>query len=328
MAEIVLAICTSHSPILTLSGEEWHNRAAADLANPALTTADGQTFTYAEFAAQRGEPYADIATAETFVQIEARCQQHLDRLAAEIERAAPDVVIIVGDDQNELYRPGNMPAIALFYGEAVVTHRFGDDLAEWMQTVARGYAMDATHVFPGHPALARELIDGLIERGVDLAVCNDVPNPEEAGFGHAFGFPVERLFGGRVLPIVPLVLNTYYPPNVPSAARCYDIGVMLRETIEALPGALKIAILGSGGLSHFVVEEALDRRVIDNLSGGAELLRSLPREALREGSSEILNWVLTAGAASGLPLRWSVYEAVRRTPAGTGIGLGFAYWSK
>jgi hypothetical protein len=27
-----------------------------------------------------------------------------------------------------------------------------------------------------------------------------------------------------------------------------------------------------------------------------------------------------------MPLAWSEYEAIRRTPAGTGIGCGFAVW--
>jgi hypothetical protein len=327
MAQIVLGIGTSHSPMLTLDGDEWHNRAAADRANKRLSLADGQVVDYAGLVELRGEPYGNEATPENFREISERCQAHLDRLADAIAAARPDVIVIIGDDQSELYTPGNTPAIAIYYGDEVKTHSFDDEIPEWMKKVAEGYGMDETHVFPGHVAFARSLIDGLIDREVDLGVANAVPDPDKAGFGHAFGFPAERLFGGKEIPMVPVMLNTYYPPNVLSPARCHDIGRKLRAAIEASPEDLRVAVLASGGLSHFVVEDEIDRQLLEGLADpeGAAL-RALPREALLEGSSEILNWILTAGAVSHLPLAWSAYEPIRRTPAGTGIGCGFAIW--
>ncbi len=329
MAKIVLGIGTSHSPILALPGEAWHHRAQADINNPALSLSDGRRLTYQELAVETKEPYGACATEENYIAASQRCQMLLDRLAAEIERAAPDVVVIVGDDQSELYTAGNIPAIALFWGAEVVTHSYGNTRPDWFRPVAVGYGMDVTHRYPGHPDLARAIIANLIDQDVDLAILRDVLHPDTAGFGHAFGFPVERLFNDRKIPIVPVILNTYYPPNVLSAARCYDIGHKLRHAIESYPADLRVAIIASGGLSHFVVDESLDRSVLDNLSiTGAEVLRALPREALQEGSSEILNWVLTAGAVSCLPLKWVEYEPVRRTPAGTGIGCAFAAWAE
>ncbi len=327
MAQIVLGIGTSHSPILTIGGDDWEHRAKADRNNPRLTVADGRSMNYEQLAAERGEHYADVAQPQTFVQLAERSQRSLDRLADEIEHAAPDVVVIIGDDQAELYTPGNMPSFALFWGDEVVMHNMPEELPPWMKAMAQGYAMDAQHVFPGHPALAEDIITGLMDLGVDLTVCKDVPDPAKAGFGHAFGFPVKRLFGGREIPIIPFMLNTYFPPNVPSSDRCFHVGAMLRNAIEASPLDLRVAIVASGGLSHFVVEETLDRSVVDGLGDpDGAALRAIPREALLEGSSEILNWILTAGAVSHLKLASSDYIPVRRTPAGTGIGLAFAVW--
>lgn len=329
MASIVLGIGTSHSPILTLPATMWQHRARADVDNRRLSLSDGRFVTYDQLVAERGERYADAATPENFARIAERCQAHLDRIAGAIAAAAPDVVIIVGDDQSELYTPGNMPAIGVFWGESIVTHKLSDDIPPWMKIVAEGYGMDEVHRFPGAPRFARQLIEGLIDNCVDVAICKDVPDPDKAGFGHAFGYPVERLFNGKSIPVVPLMLNTYYPPNVLSASRCFDVGSALRQTIEDIPGDLRVAICASGGLSHFVVDEALDKYVLEHLAGpSAEALRDIPRASLNEGSSEILNWILTAGAASHLPLSWKVYEPVHRTPAGTGIGLGFAVWSE
>jgi hypothetical protein len=75
------------------------------------------------------------------------------------------------------------------------------------------------------------------------------------------------------------------------------------------------------------VDEALDHQVLDAIgTGDHATLRSIPRGALNSGSSEILNWIVTAGAVQGLPLRWKEYYPLYRTPAGTGVGAGFAVW--
>lgn len=325
VAKIIQGIATSHTPLLTLDGDEWHNRSQADRNNKRLSLADGTLLDYDALVALRGEPYGEIATQENYNRLSAICQGHLDTLAQAIADADPDVIVIVGDDQAELYQPGNMPAIAVYYGDTVVTHAMEDDLPDWMKQVARGYAMDEVHEFPGHAGLAMDIIHGLIDREVDVAIANQ--NPVGTGFGHAFGFPAERLFGDRKIPMVPLLLNTYYPPNVLSPARCYSVGQKLRQAIEASPMDLKVAILASGGLSHFVVEEEFDRSVMAGLSDPeGRILKALPREAMLEGTSEVLNWIVTAGSVSHLPLKWKAYEPVRRSPAGTGIGCGFAIW--
>ena len=333
MAKIVLGIAASHTPLLTLSAEQWQHRAAADFANTALNMSDGRLLSYGQVLAELGPRAADVIDAATLAAKERACQAALDRLAADLAAAAPDVVLIVGDDQRELFGPANQPAIAVFHGAQIVTSdKFGaDGSPEWMQAMGRGYLMDEQHTVPGAPALAEELIRGLIDQNFDIAACDQVADPQRAanvGFGHAYGFIVKRLFGGRRIPVLPVLLNTYYGPNVPSAARCHDLGLALARVIVASPSDARVAIVASGGLSHFVVDEALDQRVLGALaSGDHAALRSLPRGALNAGSSEILNWVTVAGAMQRRPLRWHRYLPLYRTPAGTGVGAGFAAWS-
>jgi hypothetical protein len=80
-------------------------------------------------------------------------------------------------------------------------------------------------------------------------------------------------------------------------------------------------------LSHFVVDEELDRRILRAFAeGDHETLAGIPREALNSGSSEILNWVMTAGAMGASVLDWHAYEPLYRTPAGTGVGAAFVLW--
>jgi hypothetical protein len=329
MARIVYALGASHSPMLTLEGKRWSERAADDMRNASLNTSDGRFLTYEQLARENGAPYGGVATEARFLEVEAASQRALDRIADELAAAAPDVMVIVGDDQQELFSHANMPAVSIFYGDKIVMHPF--DITEkspsWLGAVTKGYAMDAPHSFAGHPALALDLVRGLIERDVDIGVSERVEDPRKAGFGHAYGFLIERLFRGRVIPVVPVLVNTYYPPNQITARRCHDIGRALRAAIEASPLPLKVAVAASGGLSHFVVDDVLDRKVLDALrTNDAATLRAIPQAALNSGSSEIRNWIMVAGMIEALPHNWSEYFPVRRTPAGTGTGVGFATW--
>lgn len=329
MANIVLGIASSHTPLLTLTPEQWQHRAAADYANTELNMSDGRLLTYAQVLAELGPRSADIISPEILAAKERACSAALDRLGDDLEKAAPDVVVIVGDDQRELFTAANQPAIAIFHGEEMITSdKYGDEeSADWVQDMGRGYLMDAAHKVPGHPALALELIKGLIDENFDIATCSRVDDASVAGFGHAYGFIIKRLFRGRTIPVIPILLNTYYGPNVPSASRCHDLGLALARVIHASPSPLRVAVVASGGLSHFVVDEELDQKILDALATGDHAaLRSIPRGALNSGSSEILNWVVTAGASQALPLRWKEYYPLHRTPAGTGVGAGFAVW--
>jgi hypothetical protein len=124
-----------------------------------------------------------------------------------------------------------------------------------------------------------------------------------------------------------VLLNTYYPPNVPRPGRCWQVGQAIRRVLDALPDKRRICIVASGGLSHFATDEGLDRTVLDALAAhDGETLGALSPAGLRSGNSEILNWIMTGGAMAGMAAEHPVYIPVYRTPAGTGIGLGFMLW--
>ena len=87
-------------------------------------------------------------------------------------------------------------------------------------------------------------------------------------------------------------------------------------------------MLASGGLSHFLVDEALDRAILKACADkNAAFLQQLPRNKLMAGSSEILNWIAVAGAVEHLDMDWFDYVPGYRTPAGTGTGMSFATWA-
>jgi hypothetical protein len=97
--------------------------------------------------------------------------------------------------------------------------------------------------------------------------------------------------------------------------------------VESWPQDARVAVIASGGLSHFVVDEELDRRVLDALvARDPGPLRAIPRKNLRSGTSEILNWITAAGALENLRASVVDYVPGYRSPAGTGAGMAFAYW--
>jgi hypothetical protein len=91
-----------------------------------------------------------------------------------------------------------------------------------------------------------------------------------------------------------------------------------------------VVVVASGGLSHFVVDEDFDHRVLQALAPfDAATLQSLPESWLQGNSAEIKSWLVLAAAMheAGLPLARCDYQPCYRTEAGTGSGMGFATWS-
>jgi hypothetical protein len=325
MASIVTGIATSHSPLLLANPSLWLERAGQDRANPQLYDRQGVLRTYEDLEAINGDDLASQLSADVWQRRFAVCQAAMDRLAEDLVRAEPDVLLIIGDDQRELFQPTNQPALALFHGEEWRTHILDFPGSPFFDVVAKGYAMDAHYTFDGDAQLALEIIDRMMGAGFDLSTVADTP--PGAGFGHAYGFVVRRLLGERPVRVIPLMLNTYYPPNQPTPARCYDLGTALREAIEHADSPARVAVVASGGLSHFVINEELDALVLDALrTDDKATLVTVPTELLNAGSSEIRNWITVAGAMAGRSLAWSEYAPCYRTTAGTGCGMGFARW--
>jgi Catalytic LigB subunit of aromatic ring-opening dioxygenase len=199
--------------------------------------------------------------------------------------------------------------------------------ADWYRRAQNRRLEDGAEAhYPCDRALALHLIEGLVEREFDVsAVAGLEPGEHE---GHAYSFVHRWYLNGARLPVVPIFLNTYNPPNPPLPRRCARLGAALKALIERYPEDLRVGILASGGLSHFVVDEDLDRGVIGALERkDMDWLARLDPRRLKAGSSEIRNWIVAAGAAADLELAWMAYIPSYRTPALTGIGLGFAKWS-
>jgi len=318
MAEIVIGIGTSHSPQLSIRAKDWAKLLGdKDKTDPRLNY---------QALLQKAKPGLEKElTEEKFRERDQACLKAIEILGAALKAAKADMVVVFGDDQQEQFHDDNMPMFAIYHGKGlpVVKH---NNLrpAAWKDAEEQGWAETAPE-YDTASELAEHLIRSLTDAEFDITRCNKLR--AEIGVGHAFSFLYRRVLPGTKLAMVPVMVNTYYPPNQPTPKRCYAFGQAVRKAIESWESPKRVALLASGGLSHVVIDEEIDAMVIDGLKNKKpEVLFQLPRTKLHGGTSEILNWVALAGAMESRDLKYLEYVTTYRSPAATGCGMGFAYW--
>jgi 3-O-methylgallate 3,4-dioxygenase len=251
----------------------------------------------------------------------------MDRLERDIAASGVDVLVIIGDDQREVFKDAFRPAIAIYYGDTIRNAAAPKEPAgDWyLKDQRKRMEEKEDRHYPCHAALATYLIEGLVARAFDITAMKSLAGDQFEG--HAYSFIHRRFMTKGPIPIVPVILNTYYPPNQPTPRRCFELGVAIRELVEAFPQNIRVGILASGGLSHFLVNEELDRQVVKALQRkDYPALTGIPLNKLVSGSSEIRNWIATAGAVQHMNLDWITYVPGYRSHALTGVGLCFAHW--
>jgi hypothetical protein len=302
-----LGLASSHAPSMFVAPEQWpplHEILTSGTPQPPQI--------------QEETP----AVIEGYVQ---RIRRNFRVLREQLEAYRPDAVIIVGDDQMEVFSRAFIPAFAIYLGTQVSGSTSIGLLGE-------PYEQNRVTLHC-HAPLARMLLEELMARHFDLAYMEELMplSRPQVGLGHAFT-RLARVLGLHETgtPTVILFLNAYHPP-LPTAARCYQLGQALREILDRRPE--RVAILGSGGLSHDPrgpragwVDEPLDRWILERIAcGQGEQLQHLftfDSDTLRGGTGEIRSWITVAGAFHGMSATVVDYIPARHAVT----GLGFAYW--
>lgn len=326
MAEVVLGIGTSHSPMLNTEPESWLEHAKRDLANANLWAWDGMPHTYEEMLEMTDASIEKEITMDVWKERHNASQAAIAKLGEIIDDVNPDVLVIVGDDQKELIQETNMPALLVYWGDTLSNKpRDHSRMPPSIAMAAWGNEFGEEVVLPGQPDLGLHIIESVMHDEFDVAHSRVLPNG--SGEGHAFGFVHRRVLNKRHIPTVPIIQNTFYPPTQALPKRCDAFGHAIRRAIDSWESDARVAIVASGGLSHFVVDEKLDRGVIRALEEkDSEHLRSIPTELLNAGNSEIRNWITVNGALDDKQMKLIDYVPCYRSPASTGCAMAFAYW--
>ena len=336
MAQPVIAIGTSHGPQLVTEPRDWPLRVIADKRNSHYHR--GRLYSFDELVALRADrDWAPQITPEVWQRKHGECQDAIAALADRFRAARPDVAIIFGNDQSEIFNDDNIPAFAVYSGEGIDNiPKSPEVLANLPPGVAeaeRGYCPPVAARYPGHPVLARHLITELITAEFDVAQMNRLSTGPRGhnGIPHAFGFVYRRIMRDEIIPSVPLFVNNYYEPNKPTVRRCMAFGRAVARAVRSFPGEMRVALIASGGLTHFAIDEELDRKVLAAMQAGdLAALERIPEEMFRSpGTGEIKNWLPLAAATVELGMKMNLIDYVPcyRSPAGTGTAMAFAYWA-
>jgi OH-DDVA oxygenase len=337
MAKVVLGIWTTHGPTLGTTAEQWPNRVAAD--KQRKHPFRGKEYSFDELVAMRkGENLAEKSSLPERQKRHARCQAAIRQLADKWAEVKPDVCVIMGNDQREMLLEDLTPALTVFCGDRIWNEPVPEDKVPLMPPGI--HEADWTHnpeqytEYPGLPELAERVTRRAIRDEFDVGVSYQVPrNPANYsnGIGHAFGFVYRMIMRDQVVPNLPIIANTFYPPNQPTAKRLYRFGELVGEEIDSWDRDLRVAVVGSGGMSHFCIDEELDNRFFQAFkSRDAKALTSIEESLFQSGSSELKNWIHAAGCLFNAGLKGEPkvidYVPCYRSEAGTGTANGFVYW--
>jgi len=192
-------------------------------------------------------------------------------------------------------------------GNALVGERLTTADLLRLGTQVEGHPENVAAALLGGFVVAADLEEG-IEAGFDLTYSQDVP------LDYAFYVPLHFAMPAPAVPIVPLYVNVYLPPQ-PTPARCYAWGQALRSILDAR--GERVALMASGGMSHFPGTDRyaspdfdFDRGVLDALRAGrGEETRSLTAAELdRTGNVELRTWITLLGAVGPAPAEVLCYE--------------------
>lgn len=263
------------------------------------------------------------------------------QVRAAIDDFAPDVLLIIGDDQYENFREGIIPPYA------VLAYEDDLDLQPWKAKAksamiggpnAWGEAENTTFHVRIASDFGRELATGLLERGFDAAYAYQ-PN-HYAGLSHAFTNALLFLDYDRTgfdYPVLPFAVNCYgrwvisrkgfvarfdddsrLDPPSPSPKRMMQIGAGLAETI--LASDQRVAIVASSSWSHAFLcdktyrlrpDSEADRSLYTSMTANnfGDLSNYGLHQVEEAGQQELLNWFALWGAMeqAGHVVDWSSF---------------------
>jgi len=175
-----------------------------------------------------------------------------------LEDTGADVIVLVSDDHFNSYFYDHMPSFTIGIGEC---EGWGDwQIPEYM--------------IPVQQDLAKHILHTGLENNVDFAFTMRM----KVDHGHTQA--IYFLNSDLGIPVVPIAVNTAAPP-LPTMDRCFQLGEMLRQSIESWESDKKVAIVASGGLSHWVPipkidsEKQEDQGLIHILKNGRQEIEQL-----------------------------------------------------
>ena len=225
-------------------------------------------------------------------------------LRADMELAKPDVLIVVANDQFVNFFWNNIPTFFVTLADEV-----------------KGQFTRHKFHYRNHRDLGRAIVRAGMGKGIDLSF------GEYVELQHTQNVPLYFLLREPRIPILPIYVNTWVDP-APTPRRCYQVGELIRDV--ANNSKERIAILATGGLSHFPgsprigeIDTRFDHKLLEIMreGKGRSLMDYSVEELLQAGDTEFLNWMVVLGAVGEAKASYTSYM-----PDLVATGWGFASW--
>ena len=334
MAKIVGFICTAHGPQLHTTPDQWLLRLGSDRARKHPFR--GKVLGFEELRElRRGENLSARSTMAAMTAASDACHVGGEALADAYEAMGADVAVIFGNDQHEIYGTDLSPPFMVYYGDKISHHPSTEEGRKQMPPgiaeAESGHAPDDYREYQAVPSLAHHIIQKLVAAEFDVTVSPELPkhNPKTTGISHAFGHIYRNIMRDRVIPNVPIYQNTFFPPNQPTARRAYNFGRTVGDAIRSWDSDKRVVVFGSGGMSHFVIDEEFDHRFMTAMrQKNADYLQTIPLSQLQAGTSELKSWISAAGVMEPMATEFHevAYIPCYRSDAGTGTAQGMYWW--
>ena len=150
-----------------------------------------------------------------------------------IAETNPDVCIVVFNDH------------ASAFSQALIS-TFAIGVAPEFQPADEGYGPRQVPVVKGDGDLAWHIAESLILDEFDMTIVNEMP------VDHGLTVPLSVMYDQPAewpCRVIPICVNVIQYPQ-PTANRCYNLGKAIRRAVESYPEDLRVAVVGTGGLSH------------------------------------------------------------------------------
>lgn len=327
MAEIVQGFGVAHSTQLNMPVEYWLEMGEGDKRSTRLVGADGAYHPYAELAAHVSPDVAKALTPAEMNARHARCQADIARINQLVRDAAVDVLITVTDDERWLFTEGMFPTVYMHWGETIpYVPRIPENPTPMAASSLWAYSMEPVD-FKGAPQLGEHVLTELSDRGFDITQGSGTP--PGGSIGRPYGFVAARVLGGNPNPpaILPVIINASYRPNLITTRRAVELGEAIAAAVNTWGSDAKVGVLAVGNLSHPVLDEAMDQRLLQAL-GKKDMatLRGLSQSYFSEGNGQFKTWMVAAAALNHLDMELLDYVACYRSEGGTGCAMPFARW--
>lgn len=203
-----------------------------------------------------------------------------------LEEKAPDVLFFVYNDHVTSFFFDHYSNFALGVGD---TWPVADE----------GGGPRPLPAIEGHAGLADHIAMGLVADEFDLSFF------QSRGLDHGVFSPLSMMLpheNGWPAALVPLQVGVLQFP-IPTARRCFALGRSLRRAILSFPEDIKVAIVGSGGLSHQVSGE---RTGFNNSDWDMEFLELLEKDPGKLTELSIADFAERGGVEGAEVIMWLV----------------------